>query len=115
MSTSASFRPNTYCSILRTDEGETDEFGDPVDNETVAASGIPISIIHKEVSQFLPVEHRKTVYNDYVARLRADIEVKSTDRIKDERTGNIFMVEGVFYTNSPLWASATRLELRKLD
>lgn len=116
MSTEVGFRPTTTCSILDTSpENLVDEFGDPLDNETVSASGIPISIIHQTTRQFLPSENRTTVIHNVVGRMRASVTVKATSRIKDENTGHIYMIEGLIHPQDPFGSSVIRLELRHIN
>ena len=116
MSTESGFRPTTYCSILDTAPSDLrDEFVDPLDNVTVSASGVPISIIHQTSRQFLPVENRLTSVHNITARLRPSVPIKETSRIKDERTGEIYMVEGIVHPQDPFGASAIRLELRRVN
>lgn len=116
MSTESGFRPTTTCSILDTSPGDlTDEYGDPLDNEMVSASGVPISIIHQTTRQFLPSENRTTVIHTIVARMRASVAVKATSRIKDERTGHIYMIEGLVHPQDPFGSAVIRLDLRHIN
>lgn len=114
MSTGDAFTPTTTCSILRTDGEPEDEFGDPVDNETVHSSGNYISIIETETKQFLPAEKRLTVIRSNLGRLRANVDVKETDRIKDELNGTIYTIENMVKPSDPNGTVATRLELKKI-
>ncbi len=114
MSTSAAFRPTTTATFYETPDGTVDEFLDPVDNDTVAASGVPISIIQQTVRQFLPAENRLTNITTYTARLRGNVSVKDTTRIKDERTNDTYLVEGITRPQDPMGAAAIRLDLRKI-
>lgn len=114
MSTGDSFTPTTTCSILRTDGAPEDEFGDPVDNETVSSSGVYISIIETTTRQYLPAEKRLTVIRSNTARLRADVDVKETDRIKDELSGEIYTIENLVKPSDPNGSVATRLELKRI-
>lgn len=116
MTTSAAFRATTTCTILRTDPNDpnaVDEYGTAIDVDTPVATGVPISIIQQTVRQFLPSENRYTNVTTHTARLRADVSVEESDRIKDERTDEIYMVEGIFKPQDPLGPAAIRLDLRK--
>lgn len=116
MSTSAAFRPNTYVSILRTNpETLTDEYGDPEDNETVASSGNPFSILIQGKRQFLPSENRTTIVQTIFGRCRANVDVKETDRLKDERTGWLYMIEELLEPVDPMGAAAKSLILRRVQ
>lgn len=116
MSTSANFRPTTYVTVLRTSpETLTDEFGDPEDNETVASTGNPFSIIMQSKRQFLPSEMRTTIVQTIAGRCRADVDVKETDRLKDERTGYLYMIEGIVEPQDPIGAAAKSFILKRVQ
>lgn len=116
MSTSANFRPTTYVAVLRTSPSDlTDEFGDPLDNETVASSGNPFSIIMQSKRQFLPSENRTTTVETILGRCRANVDVKNTDRLKDQRTGFIYMIESVVHPQDPIGAAAQSFILRRVQ
>lgn len=116
MSTSAAFRPNAYVSILRTTPSDlTDEFGDPEDNETVASSGNPFSILIQGKRQFLPSENRTTIVQTIFARCRADVDVKETDRLKNERNGFLYMIEELLEPDDPMGAAAKSFILRRVQ
>lgn len=114
MSTSAAFRPTTTATILRTPAGTVDDFGDPVDNDTVSSSGVPISIIQQTVRQYLPAEDRLTNITAHTARVRGDVDVKHDDRIRDEATDETYLVEGITRPQDPFGSAAIRLDLRKI-
>lgn len=114
MSTSATFRPTTTCTLLRTPQGVVDEYGDPVDDDTEVAVGVPVSILQQGVRQFLPAEGRYTNVTTYTARLRGDVDVRERDRVRDERTGAVYMVEGIVQPQDPHGVAAIRLDLRKV-
>lgn len=116
MSTSHTFRPTTYVSILRTSPSDlTDEYGDPEDNESVASSGHPFSIIMQSKRQFLPSENRTTIVQTILGRCRANVDVKETDRLKDERTGFIYMIESIVHPQDPMGAAAKSFILRRVQ
>jgi hypothetical protein len=116
MSTSAGFRPNTYVTILRTTPGDlTDEFGDPTDNATVASSGHPFSILLQSKRQFLPAELRTTIVQTILGRCRANVDVKETDRLKDERTGYLYMIEQIVEPMDPIGAAAKSFILKRVQ
>jgi hypothetical protein len=115
MSTSANFRPTTLVTILRTSPSTlTDEFGDPADNETVSSTGNPFSIIMQSKRQFLPSENRTTVVENIAARCRGNVDVKETDRLKDERTSFLYMIESIIHPQDPIGASAISMTLRRI-
>lgn len=116
MSTSANFRPTTLVTVLRTSPGDlTDEFGDPEDNETVSSTGNPFSIIMQSKRQFLPSENRTTIVQTIAGRCRANVDVKETDRLKDERTGYLYMIESIVEPQDPIGAAAKSFILRRIQ
>ena len=115
MSTSANFRPTTYVTVLRTSPSTlTDEFGDPMDNETVASTGNPWSIIQQRQRQFVPAEGRATIIEVIAGRCRANVDVKNTDRLRDERTGFLYMIEELYKPQDPMGAAAFSMTLRRI-
>lgn len=116
MSTSHTFRPNTYVSIIRTTPSDlADEFGDPMDNETVASTGNQFSIIIQAKRQFLPSENRTTIVQTIFGRCRANVDVKETDRLKDERSGFFYMIEELLEPMDPMGAAAKSFILRRIQ
>lgn len=118
MSTSNGFAATTTVAILRTDPDDpdaVDEYGDPRDTDTPVATGVPASIIQQTVRQWLPAENRLTIAETHLGRLRGDVDVKPTDRLRDEQTGEIYTIEGLVQPQAPLGGrAAIRLELRKI-
>ena len=116
MSTSATFRPTTYVTILRTSpETLTDEFGDPVDNAVPVSTRNPFSISLQSKRQFLPSENRTTIVQTLLGRCRANVDVKETDRLMDERTGYLYMIESIVEPMDPLGAAAKSFILRRVQ
>lgn len=116
MSTSANFRPTTYVTILRTSPSNlTDEFGDPLDNESVASTGNPFSITQQSQRQWLPAENRTTIINNIAARCRGNVDVKNTDRLRDERTGQLYMIESIVHPQDPIGAAAISFTLKQVQ
>lgn len=72
-----------------------DGFGDPADNSTVSASGIPASIIERA--------RQSTGYRDGIprvvrtvdCRLPAGTVVTEDSRIRDENTGQIYIIDSI--------------------
>src|SRR5690606_26604850 len=115
MSTESAFRPTTYCTILQTSpEDLVDEFGDPMDNETAAATGVPLSILIQSSRQSLPSENRMTLVETITARLRPTGPVNETSRMKDEPTGQSYMTEGLVAPQEPFGAPSVRRSVRRV-
>jgi hypothetical protein len=65
--------------------------------------------------QFLPSENRTTIVQTILARCRANVDVKETDRLKDERTGFLYMIESLVQPQDPIGASAKSFILRRVQ
>lgn len=101
----------TTVTILR---GTADDvYGDPGDNDTVAASGIRASILEQRQTAFTPADNRVLVGRFFTARLPYDTDVLESDRIRDERTGDIYVIDSVTRVASSLVTNDVRLDLRR--
>lgn len=107
------FIPTTTVDILRGES--TDGYGDPVDNDTVATSAVPISIIEQNRRIFLPVENRTTVVRMFAGRVRPGVDVREGDRLRDTSSASIYLVEAVSRPASPVGLADARLDLRRID
>lgn len=103
--------PTTTVTILR--GTSTDAFGDVVDNDTVAASGIPCSLIEQTRSMFTPDDPTPRVVRITTGRIGADADVVETDRIVDEVTGERYIILGVSRLGNPVMKADLRLDLKR--
>ncbi len=102
--------PNTTISVLR---GTTlDEFGDETDNATVAASGIPCSLIEQVRQAHTPESPTPRVVRYTIGRVNPDTDVRETDRVMDERTNRIYIVQAVSQTGGIGTVNDLRLDLK---
>lgn len=109
----SAFIPTTTCAILR---GETtDEYGDPKDSDTPVRGGVPISLIEREQRVFVAAENRHTIVRYATGRVRPHADIREEDRLRDERTGSIYLVEAVSRPQSPIGRADVRLVLRRVD
>ncbi|WP_274029453.1 hypothetical protein [Streptomyces sp. MMBL 11-1] len=102
---------NTTISVLR--GTTTDEFGDPVDAPTTVASGIPASLIEVTRRAFTPENPTPRVVRYSIARTGADVDVLEDDRIRDESTDRIYIVEAVSQTGGIGMVNDLRLDLKQ--
>lgn len=100
-----SFRANTTVSILR--GGSTDDFGDVVDDPVTVRRRVPASIVEQSRRVFLPAEGAFRVVRTLAGRVPAGTDVLKSDRIKDERTSQIYLVEEL---SQPATAGAVMLQ-----
>ncbi|MFB7111730.1 hypothetical protein [Streptomyces sp. NPDC056291] len=101
---------NTTISVLR---GTTlDEFGDEVDSDTVVASGIPCSLIERVRRAYTPESATPRVVRYSVGRVNADTDIREADRVKDERTDRIYIVQAVSQIGGPGMVDDLMLDLK---
>lgn len=101
----------TRVSIL---EGtDTDEFGDPVDGATVAASGIPASIIEQSKTVRDRADEAPRTVRSYPCRLPAGTAVTIDNRIRDDATGAVYVIDSLTSPANPLWRQDLHLDLRR--
>jgi hypothetical protein len=101
----------TTVSVLR--GSTTDGFGDTVAADTVAASGVPASILEQRRNVYTPADNRVQQVLYYLGRVPGNTDVLLTDRIRDEVTGDTFHVDSVSRVGSPVQMNDIRLDLRK--
>jgi hypothetical protein len=115
--TSNGFVPNTTVTILRTPTGEDtprNAWGDRIDTDTPVKTGVPASLLDVERRIWVPAENRSTVIVTTRCRLRGDVDVRERDRIRDEATSRVYVVEEMNAPRSPFGRGAIRLTLAKV-
>lgn len=103
--------PTTTVSVLR--GTTTDGFGDVVDGTTVAASGIPFSLIERTRTVFVPADNRVQQIAIITGRGPATMDVAAGDRLRDERTGLLYVIDNVSSQQNPAIMPDIRLDLRR--
>jgi hypothetical protein len=108
------FLANTKVAILR---GQTtDAFGDPVDSEETVQVDIPASISETRSQTILMSDGRPQQVRFLVGRLPASIEVREGDRIHDQETGFVYIVDAIdLEARSFVMNSGGRLDLRRVS
>jgi hypothetical protein len=91
-----------------------DQYGDPVDLVTVIASGVPFSILEQSSNEMDPSTGESRVVRYILGRSYPGLDLKRGDRVKDERTGVLYAVDGVTRPQSPVGTPDLRSELRQL-
>lgn len=107
-----SFLATTTVSVLR--GVTTDDFGDPVDADTVVASGVPASLLETRSTARRHVEGRTDNVRAYNLRVRTNVALQRDDRIRDEQTGSTYTIDEVVTPINPVGHAATRVVLRKV-
>jgi hypothetical protein len=106
------FIATTTVSVLR--GVTTDSFGDPVDADTVVASGVPASLLEVRSNARRPVEGRTDNVRGYNLRIRANVTLQRDDRVRDEKTGATYAIDEVVTPVNPVGHAAIRVVLRKV-
>ena len=84
-------RANTRVSILR--GSSTNVQGDEVDGTAAVHTGIPASLIEQTRRTYLPAEGAHRVIRSVSCRLTHGTDVLKGDRIRDEMTNVVYIVE----------------------
>lgn len=83
-------RATTTVSILR--GVSTNDYGDEVDEPTPLHTRVPASIIEQSRRTYLPAEGATRVVRSVRCRLTAGTDVLKGDRIQDEQTNAVYVV-----------------------
>jgi Mg-chelatase subunit ChlD len=101
----------TTISVLR--GTTTDAYNDEQDTNTPIATGVPASLT--EQSRRVTTRDNPTprIVRYAVARVRAGTDIRDQDRVRDERTGAVYIVDAVSSMANPAVAADIRLDLRR--
>lgn len=99
-------------SILR--GTSTDAYGDVIDNATVAASGIPASIIVSSRTVQDSATQTSRVVETIHCEMISNLDVRDTDQIRDDTHGITYAVQAVTQPNGPGITPDLQIELRRV-
>lgn len=91
----------------------TDVYGDEVDNDTIAASGIPASLVEQTRRVTTRDDPTPRIVHSATGRVTAGTDITDQDRVKDERTGAVYIVDAVSSMTNAAVAADLRLDLRR--
>jgi Mg-chelatase subunit ChlD len=91
----------------------TDAYGDEQDTDTPHATGIPASLTEQSRRVTTRDDPTPRIVRYAVARVTAGTDVQDQDRVRDERTGAIYIVDAVSSMANPAAAADLRLDLRR--
>lgn len=103
--------PTTTVTVLR--GTTTDDFGDTVSADTVAASAVPFSLLEQRRSVYTAADNRVQQVRYFTGRAPGDCDIRLGDRIRDEATEDVYHVDTVTRVGSPVTLNDIRLDLRK--
>jgi hypothetical protein len=102
----------------------TDDYGDATDVATVVAVDVNVSIVEGRRGQRwadasdligIPASGRETAVRRFTGRARPGVDIRAGDRLRDQGSASIYLVEATFATGTPTGQADTRLELRRID
>ncbi len=91
----------------------TDVYSDEQDTDTPILTGIPASLT--EQSRRVTTRDNPTprIVRYAVARVAAGTDIRDQDRVRDERTGAVYIVDAPSSMANPAMAADLRLDLRR--
>lgn len=91
----------------------TDVYGDEQDADTPVATGIRASLTEQSRRVTTRDDPTPRIVRYAVARVTAGTDIQDQDRLRDERTGAVYIVDAVSSMANPAVASDIRLDLRR--
>lgn len=105
-------RANTRVTILR--GGTTDSFGDPMDVPREVRKGVTFSLIERNKTVTNPVDGSVRQVRYFIGRAPSGTDIRPGDRIKDERTGFIYVFDASSEGMNAIRGTDIRLDLRRV-
>ena len=105
--------PNTTVAILG--GSSNSDYGDVLDSDTPAATGIPASIIEGRQIVATESDPQARAVRYYTGRLPYGTAVTDAQRIRDEVTGEIFSIDFVTTPRNAVIPQDVRLDLRRVE
>ena len=91
----------------------TDAYDDEQDTDTALYTGIPASLTEQTRRVTTRDDPTPRIVRYAVARVAADTDVTDQDRVRDERTGAVYIVDAVSSMANPAVTPDLRLDLRR--
>lgn len=91
----------------------TNDYGDEVDGNTVASSEILGSVIERTKQVFNPDDGRVATIRFLTGRFNHNADIQDGDRIKDQKTGEIFIVASLSRPTNAVMKSDIVADLTK--
>jgi hypothetical protein len=91
----------------------TDGYGDEQDTDTPVATGVRASLTEQTRRVTTRDDPTPRIVRYAVGRVTAGTDVTDQDRVRDERTGAVYIVEAVSSMANPAVAADLRLDLRR--
>jgi len=110
--TAVKARANTKVTILR--GAGTDSFGDPTDLPKPIRTGVTASIIEKSKTVTNPVDGSIRQVRYFIGRVPSGTDIRTGDRIRDERTGAVYVFDAASEGMNAIRGTDIRLDLRRV-
>lgn len=91
----------------------TDAYGDEQDTNTAVHTGIPAAITEQTRRVTTRDDPTPRIVRYAVGRVTAGTDITDQDRVRDEGTGAVYIVDAVSSMTSPVVAADLRLDLRR--
>jgi hypothetical protein len=92
-----------------------DPFGDQDESTVEQRTGVPCSLVERNMPTVsTESDQRAVVVRYYVARVPVGTPVTNLSRVRDERTGEVFVVDSVSAPLHPTTPQDIRLDLRRV-
>lgn len=105
--------PTTTVTILG---GSSDsDYGDVLDSDEPAGTGIPASIVEGRQIVTTESDAQARAIRYYTGRLPHGTVVNDSQRIRDEVTGEVYVIDNVTQPRNPVMEQDVRLDLRRVD
>lgn len=107
---------STTCSVIR--GTTTNAWGDQVDdviNATVIATGVPVSLAVTNTNTSDPTTQQIRIVRSISGAIQSDTDIRETDRLRDDATGAIYIVESVTQPLGPGFTGDLDLVLKQVS
>lgn len=91
----------------------TDGYGDEQDTDTPHATGIPASLTEQSRRVTTRDDPIPRIVRYAIARVAAGTDITDQDRVRDERTGAVYIVDATSSMANPAMAADLRLDMRR--
>jgi hypothetical protein len=105
--------PNALVSIYR--GTATNYAGDEVDADTPVATDVPMYVMETRRSGTNPAAGMSRVVRLGTGRCDPGVDVRKDDRVEDQRSGMIFLVEAVYTPVNQQHAADKQLDLKRTN
>lgn len=93
----------------------TDDWGDPVDNDTPHITGAPASMVTRSVKASTESSGMPQQVTTAVCRVRSNLDITCNDTLKDEKTGKYWQIVSVENPQNPGMNPDLRLNLLRVE